>query len=294
MIRKLLLFMILFAPLAQSGPMAIAAEEDEWGYCVDGKAYGRFNGERRKESADWVCQLPLGTETGEASVHNTQRCRVGQKSECKVGAGGADGVRGDHNVPGNAFYVIPGANTEFPLVRCQCGCFTGDVAILTTGGYQTIADLSQRASRSNVQVATVKDGGLAASGRLRNPDFTVGPEEKPVLRITTETGLAITLTDGHPVVVERDGARAIVQAKQLRDGDLVVTSDDETTAVIGIDPVELPEGDNLVYNFDTKGATAEGHVIIANGLQVGDLHWQKRLSEEEARVEAILHRSSEL
>ena len=51
----------------------------------------------------------------------------------------------------------------------------------------------------------------------------------------------------------------------------------------------LPSGANKVFNLDTKGKTAEGHVILANGLRVGDVVWQRALSEKEARIRNILN-----
>jgi len=50
----------------------------------------------------------------------------------------------------------------------------------------------------------------------------------------------------------------------------------------------LPKDGNVVYNVSTGDKRGEGGIIAANGLQMGDLQWQMRLSERESRASNLL------
>lgn len=286
-ILRLALLSLVFAWSGHS----YAIDNEYWGFCNNGQAYNDAGFTSPKPDADWVCQAPTADQTGEAIERNTLRCLLDQKESCQTNAGGDPGSRGDHNVPRGAWYWIPGATDQYPDVRCECGCFTGDVEVLTHLGPMRMDIVSAKASAlGGVSIAVLADetARLKGSSRLRNPDFVVGPEEKPIVHIVTSAGHSLTMTDSHPVLVQRDGSWQMVRAERLAFGDALLDANGGEEKVTELTSYLLPERSRLVYNFDTKGANEYEHIILANGLRVGDLNWQKRLAEQNSRSENLL------
>lgn len=233
----------------------------------------------------WICNRPNGLETGEEP---TTRCQVSTQSNCQIGAGGESSVAGFHNVPRDAWFLESSKTPGIGMIRCQCGCFTGDMSLLTTEGWLTFQNAALSASKKPFRVAVPgREGKLFASEWLANKDFTVGPEEKPVIRLETTDGSAVHLTENHPVLIVREDEQVMVQAKSLRVGDSLLRMDGQSTSIKRLNRFLLPAQDKKVFNVDTKEKTAEGHVILVNGLQMGDVKWQLRLSEREAREENL-------
>jgi hypothetical protein len=268
-----------------------AIESEYWGFCNAGKAYNDAGFTSPKSDADWVCQAPTADATGEAIERNTLRCLLDQKESCQLDAGGDPGARGDHNVPRSAWYWIPGATLDYPDVRCECGCFTADVEVLTHLGPMRMDKAAENASSLgglSMAIFASDHSGYKGSLRLTNKDFVVGPEEKPIVRIMTSSGHTLTMTDAHPVLVLRDDAWQMVRAESLGYGDILMSAKGGEEKVTEVTSYLLPELNRLVYNFDTNGANEYEHIIVANNLRVGDLNWQKRLSEKNSRSENFL------
>lgn len=280
---------IMFALLVISHNQVLASTPDSWGYCSDKKAYNDPNFTQPRAEANWVCEAPSAVAAGDQVATNTLRCVSQQKEECVIGAGGDDATVGDHNVPRSAWYGT--SSSAGYDIRCECGCFVGNVKILTHLGDLPIALASRNANSYGGLSVAVFDENLAkykGSRRLLNRDFVVGPEVKPVVKVLTENGVEIDMTDSHPVLVNRHGQLKMITAKELVNNEVVFDrsgSEDRVTSTMSF---ALPKDANQVYNFDTKGATLFEHIIVANGLKVGDLYWQKRLSESSQRIENIL------
>lgn len=288
---KNILRIALFGIVTAFSSNAYSIESEYWGFCKEGKAFNDAGFTSRKPDADWVCQAPTANETGEAIERNTLRCLLDQKQACQVGFGGDPSERGDHNVPGGAWYWIPGASQQHPDVRCECGCFTGDVEVLTHLGPMRMDIVSQNASALggiSVEVLGGETAELKASARLRNPDFVVGPEEKPIVHIVTSADHSLTMTDSHPILVLRNDNWQMVRAEDLNFGDTLMNAAGVEEKVTELTSYLLPDSNRLVYNFDTKGKTDYEHIIVANNLRVGDLNWQKRLDEQKHRTENLL------
>lgn len=238
---------------------------------------------------DYVCQLPTAASTGEAVVPNTFRCLNADRRQCIVGQGGEEGP-GAHNVPQDAWYSIAGTNLAFPTIRCQCGCFAGETLLLTPEGEQPIASLARRARSRPLQVlrAEAKSGGVFVASRLLDgAAFTVGPESAPLVRIAIEGGRQLLLTVQHPVLVLRQGHWSMQQAGTLRGSDMLLASRGQTLQIDEIDR-KVSDHPQLVYNLDTGEAEPREHLILAEGIVVGDSYWQKRLSERQSRIEELL------
>jgi hypothetical protein len=164
----------------------------------------------------------------------------------------------------------------------------GETLIASVSGQERIDVL---AARSRVMPEFIRQfsptKGSTWSKPLRAPDFTVGPEEKPVIRIASKSGAALSVTENHPILVSREGLLSMVQAKSLAAGDGLLDENGNIDEVLSLDSHKLNPLANNVYNLDTRAADPEDHVIAANHILVGDIYWQKRLSEESNRVENI-------
>jgi hypothetical protein len=267
-----------------------AATDDMWGFCQNDRAFADKDFRQPQPAGDWVCTLPTADKTGDETTRNTARCLSGQQSECQLDAGGLSAQPGDHNVPRNAWYFMGGATNNFPEIRCECGCFSGEVKLLTHLGEIQIKQISKEASAiGGISLAVFDErlGRYKGSQRLFNRDFVVGPELKPILEISTEKGRKVALTTTHPVLVRDERLDNMVQARALEVGDKIVGFDNVEDVVTEIKTYQLPKENQNVYNVDTQGSSDYEHVIIANELKMGDLYWQKKLSEKSSRADNI-------
>lgn len=237
---------------------------------------------------DYICALTTASDTDNPEQVNTNRCINADKKHCVLDAGGIAGP-GEHSIPGDAWYEQTGATALFPKMRCQCGCFVGETYISGISGYERIDSLAERAKAMPVGIQLFPwSKGTAISQPLRGSDFTVGPEENPVVRISTRTGVEIVVTELHPILVVRNDEMEMVQAKDLVNGDVLMDENGKKDAVSILESYRLDPNSNKVYNIDTRSDDPEEHVISANKIRVGDLYWQKRLSEETSRIENLL------
>jgi intein/homing endonuclease len=175
-------------------------------------------------------------------------------------------------------------------MRCMCGCFTPDVVLDTTSGPKTILDLFESAKTDPFRLITQSEmfsAEYSVSPWLTRSAFTVGPEEKPVFKFTTDNGESITVTEKHPMVLNVDGEYELRLAREVREGDLFLAKDGTNRVVVSIESYMLPKDNNLVYNVNTKGERVLDHVITANGILVGDLYLQNFLNERAQKVENI-------
>lgn len=291
----LLVIACLFLSLGALATYAVDTEY--WGYCREGRAFRDAGYQFPKPEADWVCRAPTADQSGEAIERNTLRCLLDQKENCQIGAGGSLEARGAHNVPLAAWYWIPGAKLEFPDVRCECGCLSGDTEVLSTAGYLRMEELAKRASQNgglSLAVMAADGEGLQSSPRLFNRDFVVGPEQNPLVHLLTAKQRSLLLTGDHPVLIERNNIWSMIQARDLKAGDQLRAVDGQMDELLELKSV-LPSaalGAPLVYNVDTRGMKPFEHIVVANGLHVGDLYWQKRLSERASRIQNLLTQSA--
>lgn len=271
--------MIIFSLLSAIGYLAAPSVA-----MAQGMPFALCNGSSDEPNA-WICNLENGVQTGE---ENSVRCQNSTLSFCQVGAGGDVNVPGFHNIPAAAWFAQASVKPGLGMIKCQCGCFTGDMNVLTTQGWISFNDASKVASKKPFRLGIPgANGELLASDFVVNTDFTVGPEDKQIIRLATADGLAVHLTENHPVLVFRDEERVMVQARSVKVGESILRQDGTPAEIVEISRFSLSENDKNVFNVDTKATTSEGHVILVNGLQMGDAKWQQRLSERESRQEEL-------
>ncbi len=278
----------------------------DWGFCNEATklAYIDATFSTRKPEADRICSLHTSTDAGIPTFLNaTQRCINSQNDTCDAAslaaASSAAGTTiapsgfGDNNVPQNAWYAetTNSGNPEFARIRCSCGCFTPDTNILTEKGWQRIDVLKENGSKAKDRVLIpASDRGLVfkPSSYLKPIAFTKGPEEKPVIRIQTLDNLAVEMTELHPVPIKQGKSIEMVQAKTLKIGDIVYNMKGQAQKIVRISSRMLSKDNNSVYNLNTYGHGDNEHIIVANGIRVGDLGWQNKLAERAQRSENLL------
>jgi hypothetical protein len=184
------------------------------------------------------------------------------------------------------FCAIP---APFPLPPgildfCPRGCFAADTQILTGGksatGTNDYVAASSVAPNSSVMTmaddASVGDVSLARHAVKR---IVLGPEDLDLFVFALSNGRALRVTQHHPMVLD-DGS--IIEARKVSPGMSFVGVDGEVVAVNAITR-ETPTAD--VFNFVTGSDTLLGHIIVAEGVLVGDLKIQNDLESEQAAIE---------
>ncbi|MCG7538338.1 hypothetical protein EXT48_04385 [Pseudoalteromonas sp. CO348] len=125
---------------------------------------------------------------------------------------------------------------------------------------------------------------------LRVVDMSVGVEHLPMIKITTDKGQTLTLTESHPLV--REGGMA-AWALNVQQGDVIQTEQGLAT----ITSYEKVDYKDNVYNLKlarVNGKQEEGEtfVMYANGISVGDLAMQteNEVNTSKESVEDVLKR----
>jgi intein/homing endonuclease len=107
-------------------------------------------------------------------------------------------------------------------------------------------------------------------------DIVTGIEEKPCLRITTQTGRSLKLTDGHPIATP-DG---FYPANELSMGDLIKTE----SGLESILSITQERYLGIVYNLKLgDGLSSSGASHYANGILVGDGNKQNTVMDQRKR-----------
>ncbi len=169
------------------------------------------------------------------------------------------------------FTTLPtGTATTAPPMQIWWGCLAEGTPILLANG--------SKAAIQNVMVGdkvrSDKDGRV-----LTVVGITEGAERRPMVTIHDDKGHTVTMTATHAVPVS-DGN--IVQAQQLRAGDVIETNDGPANIVL----VERPRVEMGVYNLELGteeelvGLPAEHTTMFAGGVLVGDSRLQGLITEQ--------------
>ena len=264
-----------------------------YAFCKGGAAFSDEALRQRAANLDYICQMKSEADLG--LVAGT-RCAIPQKGECEIGAGGDPAEPGDHNVKRNAWFRSY-STAAGQSVKCQCGCFHPSMRLmLGDGSYQRISDILETSKNSlvsfSVKSALDEKATFTDGLPINATHFTVGPEKKPLVRIVMSNGQTLLLTSKHPVVVlGYDSKRSMVKAEDLRSNDVLIDANgDEVYAVV----VERVDSNNVeVINFEAPDKNPASHIVLAEGVQVGDNFWQQVLSDAETRLELRFDRSTE-
>jgi len=177
--------------------------------------------------------------------------------------------------------------TPFPPVSlvavCPCGCFEEGTNISTVnrvnGNDQlaTIEDIVNNYSSYEAYTVVANSTLTSLSYEPRGFDVvTDGVEEKPLVVVLTESGKRIGLSSRHGVLLI---SGTMTTATELSVGDVLVQADGSPDPIVSIE--QGPVGE-IVYNVltETDDESGASHLIVAQGLIMGDLYWQNILDSE--------------
>lgn len=183
------------------------------------------------------------------------------------------------------------ANGYCPILRpnatgidgyCPAGCFAAETQILTAlvdgaTSYRAVASVAPDAT----VLTASDDAGLDRVALVsRSIERVVsGPEEPPLVVLSLSNGATLRVTSHHPMVLETG---LIVEAAAVVRGAGFLGVDGRRIAVTAVSR-EPATAD--VFNFQTSGTTQLGHVIVAEGVLVGDLKLQNELAFEQSSIE---------
>jgi hypothetical protein len=166
---------------------------------------------------------------------------------------------------------------------CPVGCFAADTQILTSvprdgkAGYTSASEITSRDTlMSMADEASLSEVTLAASAIRR---LVHGPEKPLLYAFGLSNGSTLRVTQHHPMVLDNG---KLIEANQVERRMSFVGVDGAPVAITSITR-EPAIAD--VFNFQTAGDTQLSHIIVAEGVLVGDLKLQNELEAEQGSIE---------
>lgn len=192
----------------------------------------------------------------------------------------------------NNYCPIVAADEIFAV--CAQGCFAGETELLTDvagNGKLGWASASKMASTMTASLASGVASGsklmsMADDAGLRSVSLTSrsverfvnGPEVPPLFVFTLSNGSTLRVTQHHPMVLH---SGKIIEASQVERHNAFMGTDGRRVEILSI---TREKTDSDVFNFQTAGETQLSHVIVAEGVLVGDLKLQNELQDEENSI----------
>ena len=164
---------------------------------------------------------------------------------------------------------------------CPCGCFDPNTRLFTENknlgesDWMSIKDIIQ--NQESKQLWSLTDDASLLDWKLAPREIrksTHGPEHKPLVYLHTTDGNILGITEEHAALL---WSGEMVAAKNLTIGNKLVSSKGTPSEIKHIERRFINEE---VLNVLTNGKTSASHVILAEGLAVGDLAWQNSLQSE--------------
>jgi hypothetical protein len=166
---------------------------------------------------------------------------------------------------------------------CPEGCFAADTLILSSvtsvrgASYMPAASVMPESPLlSLADDASIENVFLAPQSAKR---IVKGPEDAELFVFTLANGRTLRVTMHHPMVLD---SGQIIEARQVEPKMSFVGLDGRSVAITTITR-EKPTAD--VFNFETSGDTQMSHIIVAEGVLVGDLKIQNELSDEQGAID---------
>jgi len=163
---------------------------------------------------------------------------------------------------------------------CYCGCLERSTGIFIQDPKSgrnsteridqiTVGSVSVHALTEDATLSRVRYEPRAIEAR------TAGAENKPLVVVHTADGAVLAATELHAILLSTG---AMVAAKDLEVGQSMVRQDGSFSIIASITRESTKDD---VFNVLTNaGLSHKGHMIVANGLIVGDLMWQNTLAKD--------------
>lgn len=183
------------------------------------------------------------------------------------------------------------ANGYYPIIDrydnigaiCKCGCFESstNIAVFSAdaGGYIEVA--ANAVDKSHQLVGLNSNSTLST---LIPEDFAInviskGEEQYPLYVFELDDGTVLKVTQHHGMLLSTG---EMVAAKNVTKSDSFISAN--TQDKVQIVKIKREKTLEEVFNFETNGSDDVNHIIVAEGVYVGDLVWQNQLSSELGQI----------
>lgn len=165
---------------------------------------------------------------------------------------------------------------------CPKGCFAADTQIASSvavdgmAGYVPVKSVSPNSTVLSMTDDASLGNVLLTSQSVKR--IVLGAEDADLFVFALANGRTLRVTQHHPMVLD---SGEIIEARKVGPKMSFVGLDGQPVKVTAITR-EKPTAD--VFNFETAGDTQLSHVIVAEGVLVGDLKIQNELADEEGSI----------
>lgn len=166
---------------------------------------------------------------------------------------------------------------------CPAGCFAADTRILTSVpgarevGYTPASEITPQ--HMLMSMADESSYGSVTVTARSIKRAVHGSEKPPLYVFALANGSVLRVTQHHPMVIDTG---QVVAANQV---DLRMSFVGLDGAPVAIASIAREQTTSDVFNFLAAGDTQLEHVIVAEGVLVGDLQLQNELAAEQASIE---------
>ncbi len=180
----------------------------------------------------------------------------------------------------NGYYPVIDFFDNTIAAICKCGCFDPDTRISARLNGVVLEVAAGDITQQHQLLALESD----ATRQALHQDYrdinviTKGPEQTPLYRFVLSNGKQLAVTQHHGMVLN-DGR--VIAAKDVTTTDQFIAANGDVVAIDAIDRVSI---DTDVVNFETHGDSDLNHIIVAEGVLVGDLVWQNQRAADLGRV----------
>lgn len=162
---------------------------------------------------------------------------------------------------------------------CYCGCLerSTEIYVKDPNGKSSAQRIDQLSVGGMLVHALTEDTTLSKV-RYQPRDVeavTVGGERLPLVVFHLANGTELATTELHAMLLSTG---VMVAAKDALAGQQLVNQDGSTNTIMAI--THAPTSDDVYNVLTNAGLSHKGHMIVANGVIVGDLMWQNTLAKD--------------
>jgi hypothetical protein len=181
------------------------------------------------------------------------------------------------------YYAVISRNNTIEAI-CACGCFEENTRILLTVAEESVPRYVKIKDLKAEDLAWALDTESTLHDlRLRGlpiSRITHGPENLALYVFQLANDHVLKLTQHHGTVLD-DGR--VIAAKDVKPGDSFIDADSgDSVEVLAINR-ETTAHD--VYNFNVEGNSNLNHIVVAEGVLVGEIAWQNSLASELGQIQ---------
>jgi hypothetical protein len=178
----------------------------------------------------------------------------------------------------NGYYPVIDRNNNIGAI-CKCGCFEAstNISVWSEEAQKVVEIAAKNITKANQLIGLSSDATLSS---LTTDDFAIKTithgEEMPELYVfSLEDGTQLKVTQHHGMLLS---SGEMVAAKDVDLSHSFISANSQRA--IKIVDINREKTNSEVYNFETESEDKISHIIVAEGIYVGDLIWQNQLADE--------------